>query len=74
MERAPFDIKGGHLRVAYLGPLRTGPCVEFAAHSQSGCRCRGRDRFHHDQGAGERLTAPALSGVAEQTMLGLGPL
>ena len=43
MERAPFDIEGGHLRVTYLGPLRIGPCVEFAAHSQSGCRCGGTD-------------------------------
>ena len=74
MERAPFDIEGGHLRVADPDPLRIGPCVEFAAHGQSGRRCRGRDRFHHGQGASERLTTPVLSDMAEQTMLDLVPL
>src|ERR1039458_7864972 len=73
MEWVAFDIEGFHLGVADLDALRVAPCIQFAAHRQTGPG-RGRgNQFDHGFEADQGPASPSLGDVAEQPVLYLVP-
>ena len=74
MECVALDIECHHLRVADLDAFRVDPRIELASHRQTSPGRGGGNQVDHRFAAGQRLAAPGLGDVAEQTVFDLVPL